>query len=295
MGKRRTEARQDVLLLTGVGDVELLTLDAEPLFITSPDTIEAWESDLNQQAKDDKTGRLVQVISDISKKPIKVYKERPALDGQTTEVIASRKQDEELAFMDSRKMKNSLVLWVGIIAALFAVVISIGVLLRFREAGAEAAAAMAFVAVSELRNRVFRPRNVESIISDDEVASLTLQDVDQLFCFIFVEKTRTMVRRMLSTEHIPDGYIERNYKGNPCCVLGLDKENKFWLIEAQNKVEVNESPQDLFIALQCEKEVNETYGLSDSALEKVKIGILVGLCFAELIVLFLIFGAAAGG
>lgn len=130
MGKRHS-SRQDVLLLTETGDMIDGKLDVEDgsNHVASPDTLQAWELDYGQQCKD-RRGRFCQVISDRSKKPLQVYKERHVLKGQSTEVIASQKQDEELAFLNTYKERNKMILWVGIIAALIAVVISIVVLSR---------------------------------------------------------------------------------------------------------------------------------------------------------------------
>src|SRR4030043_1025989 len=134
MGKRHS-SRQDVCILTETGDIVDMRLetDSEEGYVASPDTLEAWELDFNQQCVDEKSGRYCQVISDRNKKPLKIFKNRPTLSGSTTETIASRKEDEELAFLNTHKEKNKMLLWVGIIAALFAVVISIVVLVQLQK------------------------------------------------------------------------------------------------------------------------------------------------------------------
>lgn len=110
---------------------------------------------------------------------------------------------------------------------------------------------------------------------------------------IVVEKTKKRIFRYVPEKYIPTNSFEKDYKGRWLHILGLDLDSKFWPIEGLKAVE-GRMPTDLFMAKHCAEEVNEVYGLSMSTTEKIKIGILVGLCFGILVVLFLI-AAASGG
>lgn len=293
MGKRRYGARQDVLLLTETGDIDGFKLEAESAYIVSPDTVEAWELDYNQQVIHEKSGRNIQVISERDKKPLRVYRFRPTLEGQSTDVIASRTQDEELAFMNTVRAKNRMLTWVGIIAALFAVVISIVVLAQLKNSHEVARMLGLAIGVGGLLRRRVNPAH----IVEDKKAIEALQDTgaELVDTLIIAEKTGELLGRQVSRDLIPDDSIERNYKGKPCYLLGLDKFDKLWAIEPVNKIEVGQSPKDCFIALQYEKEVNGVYNLPEGIGEKIKLGFFYALCIVELIVLFLIITAASGG
>lgn len=292
MSKRRSEASQDVLLLTEVGDIAGFTLETVPGYAASFDTIEAWEIDLNQQAKDERSGNLIQVISERSKKPLIIFKDRPTLQGPSTNALASRKQDEAIAYFNNQREKNKLVTWVGIIAALFAVVISLVVLLRLREAGLLSVGFVNVVAAIQ----GLKQKKVESVSTDSEVSSLHIKEVENKYCIIIVEKTGLLVRRMLSSELIPGDSLERKFKGQASHILGLDTEDKLWAIEPPNKVELNDSPQDCYIPLTMyERLVSKIWRVGNDTIEKIKVGILVTLCIVELIILFLIITQVTGG
>lgn len=133
MGRRNAAREQDVLIVTEAdGNVEPCRLETDVLYVASPETIEAWELDYNQQAKHEKTGRHLQVVSERSKKPLKIFPDRSTLQGQSTEAIASQKQDAELTFMQSKNKRSSMLLWVGIICAILAVTIGVIVLLKMK-------------------------------------------------------------------------------------------------------------------------------------------------------------------
>jgi hypothetical protein len=335
MGKRHS-SRQDVCILSETGDIDdmRLELDSEEGYVASPDTLEAWELDFNQQCIDAKTGRFVQIISNRHRKPLKIFKERSTLKGSTTDTIASRKQDEELAFMNALREKNKMLLWVGIIAALFAVVISIVVLVTLKrtpEGVAEyipllnpvAASIFAFFTQNKLVKNIgslilrlaaaaavklhmphskkptgvtYNRKKKKGIESEDDLKILAeVDDTGLTNCIVIVEKTGERAFPKIKDTFIPSDSLERDYKGKPCHLLGLDLEGKLWAIEPENEIKINESPKDCFIALQYEKEVNAVYALSEGTVEKMKIGFFIALCICELIILFLIISTATGG
>ena len=122
--------RQDVCILTETGDIDDVRLEADVNYATRPDEIQAFVLDYNQQAKDEKTGRYVQTVSELSKRPLKVFRNVPVLPDQDTDTIADQKWDEAQAFRDHYHQKNSLLMWFAILAIMFALVISIMVLVR---------------------------------------------------------------------------------------------------------------------------------------------------------------------
>lgn len=294
MGKRHS-SRQDVLLLTETGDIADGKLDAAEGYVASPDTLEAWELDFSQQCKDVKTGRMCQVISERHKKPLSVFKNRPTLIGSSTDVIASRMQDRELAFMNSHREKNKMLLWVGIIAALLAVVISIVVLVRLNKEPEAAQTLFPTVLAISLPAILSRTKKTQSIQKEDDFQTLYPPDEKELIqCIVIVEKTGEKTYPKIAKALIPEDSLERNYKGVPCHLLGLTKDGVLWAIEPENEIKINESPKDCFLALDYENEVTAVFGLSEGAVEKIKIGLFIGLCIAELIILFLIITTIGG-
>jgi hypothetical protein len=296
MGKRRQGARQDVLLLTELGDIVGLEFETEPGYIVSSDTVEAWHQDYNQQIKDERKGKVFQVISERSKNPLIIFHERKPVKGQTTEVIASQTQDSELAFMNSKREKNKMLIWVGIIAALLAVVISIVVLVQLKNKHVSSTipvvAAFAVGLVGTKKSKTKLKSVIEEAV---DILAYNNKETENIQCLVVVEKTGILTYPRISNTLIPDDSIERNYKGRPAHLLGLDLQGKLWAIEPENEIKINESPKDLFIALQYEKEVDAVYSLSESVVEKIKIGLFFLLCVVELIILFLIITTVTGG
>ncbi len=311
MGKRHS-SRQDVCILTETGDIVdfRLETDSEEAYVASPDTLEAWELDFNQQCIDQKNGRYIQIISDRHKKPLKIFKNRPTLSGSTTDTISSRKEDEELAFLNSRKEKNKMVLWVGIIAALIAVVISIVVLVNMNKPAdpakhayylAPILAAMPAAAIDDTVNKnnkkkdKKKKKNNNHFQNKDELKDLMVTDQGLMQCIVIVEKTGERTFPSIAGSLIPADSLERKYRGKPCHLLNLSNEGELLAIEPDNQIILNESPKDCFIALEVEKEVNAMYTLREMLVEKIKIGVFIALCIVELIILFLIITAVSGG
>jgi hypothetical protein len=128
MFKRQRGARQDCLLITGNGDVVGCTFEAGPDYIIDYNSARAWELDYSQQVQDKKTGKLIQYISELDRRPIKVYKNRTAASSDTALNIFHRKVKEALSQLEVKKKNNGMLLWLGIIAGLFCLTISIVVL-----------------------------------------------------------------------------------------------------------------------------------------------------------------------
>jgi Txe/YoeB family toxin of Txe-Axe toxin-antitoxin module len=313
MGKRHQGAHQDVLLIERTGDIADLTLDTELGYIASHDTLEAWEQDHNQQCKDSRTQKFVQVISDISKTPLMIFTNRPPLEGQSTNVIASRKQDEELAYMNSRKQKNSMVLWVGIAAALFAISITIAVYMKMKTStnispgiiksmipflgliGTKMPQAKKTKEEQEEEKRKLILKKNHEIESDIDLKNYYTKETKKINCIVISEETGNKNLLKISSDLIPANSIERKYHRQPTHLLGFTKDNKLWAIEPPIEDKVNQSPQDCYIALSIfERLVNKVFRVSDSMLEKVKIGLLILLCVVELIFLFLIIAMSSG-
>lgn len=121
MGKRQKGGHQNVLLVEGTSDIERHTLETDVLYVASPNSIEAWELDSNQQARHEVTGEYIQVCSVRNKKPLQIFRNRPRIKGQPVSVIAAQKFDEQMTVIQERNQKQSMLLWIGIICALLAV------------------------------------------------------------------------------------------------------------------------------------------------------------------------------
>ena len=123
MGKNTIETKQDVLLLTGNGNGVRVTLDASPDSIIDFKNNRAWELAYSQQCIDAKDNG-VQVLSEVSQTPIKIYPSYPDLQSDASSDLFNRKVKEGLSTSQQNKNKNSTMLWLCIIAALFAVAIT---------------------------------------------------------------------------------------------------------------------------------------------------------------------------
>lgn len=118
---------------------------------------------------------------------------------------------------------------------------------------------------------------------------------------IVVERVKKRYFRNLKTHYIPHDSFEKEYEGQWLHIVGLDTvyedgkaKLEFWTIKPRKHAQ-GKSPTDAFIALNCADEVAEYYGLSMPTMQKIKIGILVGLCIGILITIFLIIPMAGGG
>lgn len=298
MSKRKTDSTQDVILITGLGDIFRHKFETQPGYVASHDTVEAWELDYNQQVLDESTGQYTQFLTEYSKKPIKIYKDRPALVGLSTKVLASREQDAEIAYSDTRRQKNSMLLWVGIIAVLFAVTMSIIALVQLKSHNTAAVIsplylAYAIPALAPTLNRL-RYRDKKAFDIDKEKGSIQEYDTKTAFCGIVVEKTRRLIYKWLDYSKIPNDSISRNFGGRDIHYLGLNLEGDLWAIEPPQEVKENDTPQDCYLALSYELEIRETIGLTGNPVEKIKIGIFIFFCFIEAILLFLIIPTIGG-
>jgi len=278
--------KQEVMILTEQGEIVFAKLPADTLYVASHDDLKAWELDSNQQAITEKNNRL-QVVSERSKKPIRVFRNRPVLNGKSTDVIANQKEDEELTVMERKSQKSSVLLWVGIICAIIAVTIGIIVLSNmWRERQLLTILPFtAFTGILKIRRKGHNEQPKSTM--DEHIKRLKTKGTGLVKCFVFVEENRRSPECRLERSFIPDDSLERKYKGKPAHVLGLDGSG-FWAIEPDNALGENDSPLDLYMALECEQEVAEVYGMEQSLIEKIKLGLLFALGFALVITLFLI-------
>lgn len=135
MGKKKRGGRQAVSILAESNSVVNDSLDTGIGYTASPDTVEAWLLDMTQQALDEKTGDRVQVLSERSMEPVIVFDIENAQEirkryKRDISKIASQQEDEEISYMEQKKRGINRTLIFGIITALFALTISIVVLVN---------------------------------------------------------------------------------------------------------------------------------------------------------------------
>lgn len=290
--RKQSSVDQNVLILTAGSDVELCRLEANNLYMASPDTDppQAWERDFSQQAKDEKSGEFLQVVSVLSKTPVRIFRNRPALAGKSTDLISSGKEDEELTYMDARSAKNSMLLWIGIITALLAVTVGIIVLVNMKQTSTAVALSLTLAGTALIPWK----KQAAVIKQPDDLKELFTKDLDTVLCMIIDAESITYGFRRVMWDLIPEDSRERSLNGEPFFIIGLD-DIGLYAIEPANEIRENDSPQDLFLALECEGEINALYGQSGSIVEKIKLTIFFILCFALIVVLFLISVVAMGG
>ena len=130
-----------------------------------------------------------------------------------------------------------------------------------------------------------------TIKREDDIKALVEVDEGLVNCMIYVEATKSRIYRQVDHKLIPKEAVERNYKGQPYYMLGLD-EKGFWPIERENKVSAADSPQSLMIVLEkFNLLIAKAFPMGSQMIEKVKITILIVFSFIELIVIFLILGS----
>jgi len=272
---------QTLFVITETNEVEIRELPTDILYAASPDTAQAWELDTNQQARGE-DGSYVQVVSERSKKAIKIFPSGSLLAGRSTDAIASQKQDAELAFMNKRGQKSSMLLWLGIITAIFAVTISIVLLYSLKSSSIVALPVAVAITFPLTRGK---PKK-DIFNTKEDFKKLTEHKDEALKCFIFAEDNGTWSPEVLNSALIPQCATQRKYRKKPLYLLTLKTDGSLFAIEPGNTIEKDDSPQDLFLALQYEREVDETYGMDESATEKIKLTVFVVLIIIEIIVIF---------
>lgn len=110
---------------------------------------------------------------------------------------------------------------------------------------------------------------------------------------LIVEKSRKRCLRYIKPKKIPFASFDRDYYGQWLHVLGVTLKGQLWPIGTPDRIE-GRMPTDLYMAVNCADEVEETYGLSMPLSEKIKWGIFIGLICGNFILIFLL-AASAGG
>lgn len=108
-------------------------------------------------------------------------------------------------------------------------------------------------------------------------------------CYIIVERTGKMIRRKVTAEDLPENSIPRDYGKFIGNLLGLDMDNELWAIEPPSQTDKGKHPTQYFsyqgIVVPL---VQRAIKLPGSTMEKIKIGLFIGLVIAEMVMLFLI-------
>lgn len=128
MFKRQRGSRQNCLLFYGNGDVVEACYDAGPDYIIDYNEANAWELAFPQIAQDVKSGKQIQFISELTQTPIKIFNNRPDISSETSKNIFHRKVKEALSQLEVKRKNSGMLLWLGIVAGLFCLTISIVVL-----------------------------------------------------------------------------------------------------------------------------------------------------------------------
>lgn len=281
------QSRLDVLILTETSSVADSKLNAEIGYAVSRDTVEAWALNSTQQAKDCRTGkdgsRYIQVLSERSYRPIQVFdiekgtKPSPVI-GKNVNNISSQKEDEADAFLEARRARRNLQLYfLGGIASLLAIAIMLRVALGGGLSCSPQVPKLMMAAAAGIVTR-----KIWSLRRKPPAAS-----TEKVLVYIFSDKTRKLIDRQIKPKHLPAGARSRDYHGKQLYMLNLSTKGKFYPINVPDIIEENGSPMDLFIALNCEEEVNAAYGQEMTRWEKIKYGIVACIIGAELLILFI--------
>lgn len=143
-------------------------------------------------------------------------------------------------------------------------------------------------------HKVINHSDPESSISDVESLRSSLQKtVDSQRCLVIDSVTGTHDYRLLSPSIIPEKSIPVNENGDPVHYLCFDGKKleplNYFPVENDNK-----TPSDCFRA-QWWEGLRVILAFHNQAIEKIKLGIFVGLAVALIFILFIIGAQAMGG
>jgi hypothetical protein len=120
-------------------------------------------------------------------------------------------------------------------------------------------------------------------------------ETDVSHCMINIESTGELERKVLKPDDVPENSIPRFFKGTKVHLLSLDGEKELYSIPIPDKTTDGKTPEEFFMYQGAvQRLVERGWKLLDSWTEKIKFGIFVGIIFAEIIVLFLIFFGVSG-
>lgn len=109
------KSRQEVLILTSDGGIASDSLEANRRCAVASKTQEAWIIDEHEQLPDAKTGKYVQIVSEVSIDPIRL---NGSDTGTTTREwvneIASAVTWEAITYETKRQRRDGIVGWIGV-------------------------------------------------------------------------------------------------------------------------------------------------------------------------------------
>lgn len=105
---------------------------------------------------------------------------------------------------------------------------------------------------------------------------------------LWVDATRKIIKRHIPDKKLPPSNLPVEVGKYSLHLLNMDRQGKLRPILVPREIKQNESPKDLWFALNCEQEVNEAYHMPEGLLSKLSYVAFFVLLFAELIVIFLI-------
>lgn len=310
MGRR--QRRQDVLILTETNSVAESRLETEIGYAVSPDTVEAWGLNANQQAIDrrKKPKGDIQVICERSFKPIQVFNleggnKDDAVIGSNVNTIAAQKEDEALTFLEQKGAKRD---WLLIILGVIAGILAIAALIKVSMGGGMSCGPPSPLMAAPLA-RIGIPKRERGQAPQPEPETDPIRQTETLAiakgwqrmktkrnghkkprypnCLLFRDFNRSMIEIHLPPRYAPRDSRPLEYKGHPTYLINVSRTGKLSAISVPARIEQNETPKDLYMALNCEMEIDAIYGMESSTWQKVKFGILGVIIGAELLVLFL--------
>lgn len=281
MGKRR-QRRQDVLILTETNSAAESQLEAEVGYAVSPSTFEAWGLNSDQQAEDDNSGGFIQVVSERSFIPVQVFnldkgKKNIKILGDNVNAIAAQKEDEELMFLERRRDNDRRFLWLSIIALILAAILAV-IIMSNMEGGMSCGSPALQMALPAFVVSAWRFVAGERKVTPDTVNAMIFQDKKKKRIFKDIQESK------LPTEARP-----RDYGRRRLYIINESENGDYYAILPPERIEKDKSPKDLYQALNCEEEVEETYKLDPSTWERFKMTFLYVLVSIELAMIF-IFG-----
>lgn len=157
---------------------------------------------------------------------------------------------------------------------------------------------MSILARYPIINKILHTNQKIKELTDDEEQNLFSVDPEKLFDVQIWDPVESkIIYRKLKYSKLPAGSRLYPYEdGLAYHYLGV-YNNKYWPIYGENGHKRSKASSPLYLTIASKKPfkfmpVILKYG--NNTLEKVKIGLIVGFAFAELIVLFMVVAAATG-
>lgn len=275
--------QQLVKVFTEFNTVEDEKLEIDRRYMANDKAMEAWALNQAQQVENRK-GEYVQYICENDCEPLELWPEKDKqdkgkIDRNEIDAIQSEAVDEELAFIDKRKKKNRQLVFIGIIACMMFLTLSIIVLILVtRSDSGIQIPGMAMIPLFGFVNKLMALNKVD----DKPVPNANIADIK-----------KGEITEYIEGRDIPAGARRKYYRGGQYYFLSRDAQGVLRNIEPRKANKNTISQKELYQVTRC-PHIQFVFGMPDTIWDKVSLTALYVLIGASLFVTFIIVGASFG-